>query len=60
MKRRARWCAMYVLSASIGISVLAFRYVQAGAHAQLYWHPAPMRALLAQARDHADEYVGVL
>jgi len=50
---------MFTLSAVIGICVLIFRHVQAGANAELYWHPAPVRALLATARDHADEYAGI-
>lgn len=59
MKRRVKWIAMYSLSAVIGWLVLVFRYVQAAGSAQLYWHPAPVRALLSTARDHADEYAGV-
>jgi hypothetical protein len=47
---------MYLLSATIGFGVLAFRFVQAGSDARLYEHPAPVRALLLQARDHADDY----
>jgi hypothetical protein len=47
---------MYLLSASIGFGVLAFRFVQAGADSRLYEHPAPVRALLLTARDHADDY----
>lgn len=50
---------MFLFSAGIGFGVLAFRYIQAAAVAQLYWHPCPVRALLLVARDHADEYAGV-
>jgi hypothetical protein len=50
---------MYTLSATIGFGVLAFRHFQAAANAQLFEHPAPVRALLLQARDHADEYAGI-
>jgi hypothetical protein len=50
---------MFSLSTAIGLLVLVFRCVQAGANAQLYYHPAPLRALLGTARDHADEYAGI-
>jgi hypothetical protein len=50
---------MFSVSAFIGFCVLVFRYVQAAADARLYWHPAPIQALLATARDHADEYVEI-
>lgn len=58
MKRRARWLAMFWFSTAIGFCVLVFRFLQAAAVAQLYSHPAPVRALLLTARDHADEYAG--
>jgi len=59
VRYRLRWLAMFSLSAGIGFVVLAFRYVQAAGSAQLYWHPAPVRALLLTARDHADQYAGI-
>lgn len=53
------WWTRFLFAAVVGFAVLAFRHLQALASCQLYWHPAPVRALLGTARDYADEWAGV-
>lgn len=55
VRERIGWLVMYSLSVVIGFIVLIVLYVLEVGRGMLYYHPHPIRTILNNARQHADE-----